>query len=50
VIDEKNSLHISYPRAKLVPTILFTHKKKNPLIIRPKFESEDERLNFITHL
>ena len=49
VIDEKMSLHISYPRAKQVPTFLFTHKKKNPLIIRPKF-TQTERLEFVKTL
>ena len=28
VVDEERSLHISYPRAKLVPTYLFTHIKR----------------------
>jgi len=43
------SLHISYPRARQVPTLLFTHKKKNPLIIRPKF-TEKERAEFVETL
>lgn len=43
------SLHISYPRTKLVPTILFTHKKKQPCIIRPNFTNE-ERQEFLDTL
>ena len=34
VIDKERSLHISYPHAKLVPTILFMQAKKRPLILR----------------
>ena len=37
VLDEHYSLHISYPRAKRVPTVLFTHIKREPLVIRPLF-------------
>jgi hypothetical protein len=48
-LDDKLSLHISYPKTKLVPTLLFTHKKKQPLIIRPKL-SEDERTQFLDTL
>ena len=35
VVDDERCLHISYPRAKLVPTYLFTHIMREPLIIRP---------------
>jgi len=34
VIDSERSLHISYPRAQLVPTILFVQRKKHPLVLR----------------
>jgi len=37
VLDEYYSLHISYPRAKKVPTTLFTHIKREPMVIRPEF-------------
>ena len=48
-MDNQYSLHISYPRAKKVPTFLFTHKRKEPLIIRPLF-TEKERIDFINNL
>lgn len=41
------SLHISYPRTKIVPTILFTHKRKLPYIIRPNYGSETKRDEFL---
>ena len=37
VLDERYSLHISYPRSKKVPTSIFTHLKREPLVLRPKF-------------
>lgn len=40
VVDSERSLHISYPRAKLVPTYLFTHVKREPLLIRPNLNKE----------
>ena len=39
VLDDYYSLHISYPRAKKVPTILFTHIKREPMVIRPNFKT-----------
>lgn len=50
VYDEHLSLHISYPRAKMVPTILFTNKKRQPLIIRPRFDSDEQRKTFLDTL
>ncbi|CDW74132.1 leucine rich repeat family protein [Stylonychia lemnae] len=47
VLDDQLSLHISYPRTKVVPTILFTHKKKQPLIIRPNYKSDQQREQFL---
>lgn len=47
VIDSERSLHISYPIAKVVPTILFLQKKKHPLILRCNFETEESRLKYI---
>ncbi len=49
VLDEHSSLHISYPSAKVVPTILFTHKKKTPMIIRPRL-NDLERNQFLNNL
>ena len=40
VLDDYYSLHISYPRAKKVPTTLFTHIKREPMVIRPKFKTD----------
>lgn len=34
VVDEERSLHITYPRARLVPTYLFMHILREPLVIR----------------
>ena len=34
VVDEERSLHISYPKAKLVPTYIFMHILREPLVIR----------------
>ncbi len=41
VLDKESCLHIAFPYAKKVPTILFAHKSKQPFIIRPKFINED---------
>ena len=41
VVDETRSLHISYPRAKLVPTYLFTHSARQPLVIRPNLQQKE---------
>lgn len=49
MIDENRSLHISYPRTKLVETYLFTHKKRNPLVIRPNLNLK-ERERFVDEL
>lgn len=44
VIDKERSLHISYPYAKLVPTILFMQQKKRPLLLKSKMtKSQKER-------
>ncbi len=40
VIDDKMSFHVSYPRAKLAPTYLFTHKKREPVVIRSKLNEK----------
>ena len=50
VLDETYSLHISYPRAKKVPTTVFTHIKREPLVIRPVFQSPEQKENFIKAL
>lgn len=42
VIDKERSLHISYPYAKLVPTILFIQQKKRPLILKSKMSSSQK--------
>ena len=42
VLDDQYSLHISYPYAKKAPTFFFTHKLRQPLIIRPTPELFDE--------
>jgi len=47
VLDQYYSLHISYPRAKKVPTTLFTHIKREPIVIRPKFKGATQREEFI---
>jgi hypothetical protein len=36
VVDEERCLHISYPTAKLVPSYLFMHVSREPIIIRTK--------------
>ena len=41
VVDTERCLHISYPRAKLVPTYLFTHSKREPLVLRPNLSEAD---------
>ena len=50
VIDEERCLHISYPYARLVPTILFMDKKKRPLILRSSSMSDAQRHAFIEQL
>ena len=47
VIDKERCLHISYPRAKLVPTILFVQQKKRPLILRCRGMTSEQRDLFI---
>lgn len=34
VVDEERSLHIAYPKAKLVPTFIFMHILREPLVLR----------------
>ena len=34
VVDDERSLHITYPKAKLVPTYIFLHILREPLVIR----------------
>ena len=41
VVDQDRCLHISYPRAKLVPSYLFTHRIRDPLVIRPNLSEKD---------
>ena len=41
VVDSERCLHISYPRAKLVPTYLFTHAKREPIVLRPMLQQEE---------
>jgi hypothetical protein len=50
VLDDYYSLHISYPRAKKVPTTLFTHLKREPMVIRPQFKAQRQREDFISNL
>ena len=50
VLDETYSLHISYPRAKKVPTTLFTHIKREPMVIRPLFQTPEHKETFIKAL
>ena len=50
VIDKERCLHISYPRAKLVPTILFVQQKKRPLILRCRGMTSEQRDLFIEKL
>jgi hypothetical protein len=51
VIDKERSLHISYPYAKLVPTILFVQDKKRPLVLKNKMEKlqKDNFIQSIKH-
>lgn len=46
VVDDSRCLHISYPIAKLVPTYLFTHELREPLVLRPNL-SQGERDKFL---
>jgi hypothetical protein len=47
VVDSDRCLHISFPRAKLVPTYLFTHIKREPLVLRPNLSlNEIEKFLF----
>ena len=50
VLDDEYCLHISYPRAKKVQTCKFTHILRQPLVLRPKFETPKERDNFLNGL
>lgn len=50
VVDDTRSLHISYPRAKLVPTYLFTHSRREGLLIRPKWVDDKQRDQFLFSL
>ena len=50
VIDDARSLHISYPRAKLVPTYLFTHSIREGLLIRPKWVNTEQCDQFLFSL
>ena len=50
VIDKERCLHISYPRAQLVPTILFAQQRKRPLILRCRGITDEERDLFIEKL
>ena len=50
VLDDYYSLHISYPRAKKVPTILFTHVKREPLVLRANFPEKKHIDAFLSNL
>ena len=56
VVDEERCLHISYPTAKLVPTYLFTHIIREPLVIRlnvfssSKIEDQTKRELFLLNI
>ena len=43
VVDQERCLHISYPRAKLVPTWSYLQISKEPIIIRPTAKAMDEQ-------
>jgi hypothetical protein len=46
VVDEERSLHISYPKARLVPTYIFMHILREPLVIRLNiFQTKKETEN-----
>lgn len=47
--DSERSLHITHPRAKLVPTYQFMHPNREAIIIRvnEKFLNEKSRNEFI---
>jgi hypothetical protein len=40
IIDEERCLHISFPRARLIPTYNFLQKKWNAQVLRPSFNSD----------
>ena len=48
-MDEERTLHISYPRAKLVPTLLFTHRQRSPLVLRAHLSQEEKDI-FVDNL
>ena len=50
IVDQDRCLHVTYPNAKLVPTRLFFSQKKNPLILRPKFNDLNNQNQFILNL
>ena len=43
VVDEERCLHITYPKAKLVPLKPFFLMKRDPLVVRVNF-SDEQRL------
>ena len=50
VVDNDRCVHITYPRAKLVPLAPFLHKRRNPMVIRVthKALSQSQRVQFIS--
>ena len=52
VVDKERCLHISYPRAKLVPVWSYLQISKEPIIIKPTAKAMDEeaRQKFIYEL
>ena len=50
VFDSKYSLHISYPKARLVETHTFTLAKRDPLVIRPRWRDTKQRDEFLHNL
>ena len=52
VVDQERCLHISYPRAKLVPVWNYLQISKRPIIIRPTDKAMDQetRQKFIFEL
>jgi len=47
VVNEHQSLHISWPHAKLVPTYMFSHTRRAPLVVRPLKITDKQRELFI---
>ena len=52
VVDAERCLHITYPKAKLMPVQPFLHIKRDPLLVRvsEKGLSQENRRKFISEL